>query len=288
MDRNKKLEKILQKAKNQSTKNINQSKLNLSNEVFIELEVDTIDLNPYQPRKYFNEKTITELAESIKTYGLIQPIIVTKRENNYILIAGERRLRAVKTLNKNVIQARVKENVTDQELKEIALVENIQREDINIIDEAFAFKELSNNNLSLRNISNLTGKSKTHIARMLKICSLDKKVIEIVKDYNLNNPNILEILVNYTAEVQFKLINRLKDGNLSFKEVKNFKNNLKKRVSPEGTKSKYPFNLKNIEAVNMSKKKNTLNINIDLDSFNEKNLNTISKYILKIKNESKS
>lgn len=106
-----------------------------------EIEVDRISPNPYQPRKYFNETAIKELSESIKKHGLLQPIIVVAKDNDYMLLAGERRYRATKEAGLNTIRAIVAD-IESENLRELALIENIQREDLNPIELGIAYKEL--------------------------------------------------------------------------------------------------------------------------------------------------
>lgn len=106
-----------------------------------EIDVNRISPNPYQPRKYFNEAAIKELSESIKKHGLLQPIIVVEKDDNYMLLAGERRFRATKEAGFGTIRAIVAD-IESENLRELALIENIQREDLNPIELAIAYKEL--------------------------------------------------------------------------------------------------------------------------------------------------
>ena len=111
----------------------------------VEVNVDDIKVNPYQPRKTFNQEALDELATSIKNYGVFQPIIIKKTIKGYYLVAGERRLRASKLAGKKTIPAIIKE-FTDEEMREIALLENVQRENLTAIELAWAYKGIIDNN----------------------------------------------------------------------------------------------------------------------------------------------
>ena len=126
-----------------------------------ELPIDELRVNPYQPRKTFNEESLQELSESIKEHGVFQPIIVKKSIKGYEIVAGERRFRASKLAGKKTIPAIVR-NFTDEEMMEIAVLENLQRENLNVVDEANAYKTLMTNlNLTQEQVSKRVNKSNT-------------------------------------------------------------------------------------------------------------------------------
>ena len=138
--------------------------------------------NPYQPRQKFDEKSLKELAESIREKGIIQPITVRTRDKGYELIAGERRLRAAKLAGLTEVPAHVLEIENDVEMMEMALIENIQRENLNVVEEAEAYAMLNNNyKLSHTAIAKAVGKSRASISNMLRLLKLPAEVIESLR-----------------------------------------------------------------------------------------------------------
>lgn len=148
----------------------------------IEIPLGEIRSNPYQPRKTFNEESIKELADSIKEYGIVQPIIVKKSVKGYELIAGERRTKAASLAGLETIPAIIKE-FDDQEMMEIALVENIQREDLNPIDEARAYENIINlNHMTQEEFARRFGKSRSYVTNMLGLLKLPNATKKLVED----------------------------------------------------------------------------------------------------------
>lgn len=148
----------------------------------VEIPLTEIRSNPYQPRKEFDQKSLSEFAESIKEHGVIQPIIVKKSIKGYELIAGERRTRASKMAGKETIPAIIRE-MTDQEMMEIALIENIQREDLNPIEEAEAFaKIIETNNITQEEAARKFGKSRSYITNLLGLLNLPEKTKKYVQE----------------------------------------------------------------------------------------------------------
>lgn len=142
----------------------------------VEIPIADIRSNPYQPRKEFDEESLKEFAESIKEHGVIQPIIVKKSIKGYELIAGERRTRASKMAGKTTIPAIIRE-LSDQEMMEIALIENIQREDLNPIEEATAFQKIiETTNMTQEEAAKRFGKSRSYITNLLGLLSLPNNV----------------------------------------------------------------------------------------------------------------
>lgn len=148
----------------------------------VEIPLTEIRSNPYQPRKEFDEQSLREFAESIKEHGVIQPIIVKKSIKGYEIIAGERRTRASKMAGKETIPAIIRE-FTDQEMMEIALIENIQREDLNPIEEAEALaKIIESNNMTQEEAAKKFGKSRSYITNILGLLSLPEKTKKYVRE----------------------------------------------------------------------------------------------------------
>ena len=147
-----------------------------------EIPVNEIRPNPYQPRKTFNEEALNELAESIKNYGVFQPIIVKKSIKGYDLIAGERRLRASKLAGMETIPAIVKE-FSDEEMREISLLENIQRENLTAIELAWAYKGIIDNlDIRQEDLAKKIGKSRSHITNTLGLLNLPDDVQKKILD----------------------------------------------------------------------------------------------------------
>lgn len=155
-------------------------------EIF-EIELSRIKINPDQPRKYFDQDKIKELAESISQKGLIQPIIVRPVDDYYELIVGERRLRAVQHLQLSNIPAIVYEQVSKKEIVELALIENIQRENLNPIEEAEAFRTLLQEyGLSQEDLASQVGKDRSSIANGLRLLTLPEKIKALIIEKKLS------------------------------------------------------------------------------------------------------
>ena len=149
------------------------------NEVVQKLKVSEIEPNRDQPRRIFEEDSLNELADSIKRYGVIQPIIVSKKENFYQIVAGERRWRATKKAGLTEIPAIVRED-NEQKNREIALIENIQREDLNPIEKARGIKLLMEQyNLTQAQVAEVIGKGRSTVTNTLRILNLDPRVIDL-------------------------------------------------------------------------------------------------------------
>ncbi|MDO4975577.1 MAG: ParB/RepB/Spo0J family partition protein [Alphaproteobacteria bacterium] len=149
-------------------------------EEIIELNVNEIRPNPYQPRQVFDEKALNELAQSIKENGVFQPIIVKKSIKGYEVIAGERRLRASKLAGKQTIPAIIRQ-LSDDKMAEIALLENLQRENLNAIEEAKAYKKLLNQlNITQEELAKRVSKSRSHVTNIIGILRLPNEVQEMI------------------------------------------------------------------------------------------------------------
>ena len=155
------------------------------NAIVKKLKINEIEPNKEQARKVFDEEAIEDLAASIKEYGVIQPIIVSKKNNFYEIIAGERRWRASKKAGLTEIPAIIRDD-DEQTNKEISLIENIQRENLNPIEKARGIKLLMDEyNLTQQEVANKLGKSRSSIANTVRILNLDERVINLALEYNL-------------------------------------------------------------------------------------------------------
>lgn len=206
---------------------------NLSNENGINLiDINLIKATVDQPRKSFDEEKIIQLSESIKEHGIIQPIILKKEGKTYNIVAGERRWRAAKIAGIRQIPSIVMD-LSDKEILEISLIENIQRQDLNPIEEAIAYRKLLDEfNLTQEQLSNRIGKSRTAIANCLRLLNLDKRVQEYLIDGVITEGHGRAILGIEDKELQYKLSQAIIDEGLSVREteklIKSFGNEKKK------------------------------------------------------------
>ena len=174
------------------------------NDIVIELEIDKIKPNPYQPRKNFDEEALKELSESIERHGLIQPIIVMQKGDEYLLIAGERRLRATKILGDKTIKAIVAD-FASQNLRELALIENIQRQDLNPIELANSYKELIDEyKITQEELSDIIKKSRTQITNTIRLLSLSDFTQKMIANNKISQGHA-KIMVGLNPE-QEKLV----------------------------------------------------------------------------------
>lgn len=191
----------------------------------VEIPLTEIRSNPYQPRKEFDEKSLIEFAESIKEHGVIQPIIVKKSIKGYEIIAGERRTRASKMAGKETIPAIIRE-LSDQDMMEIALVENIQREDLNPIEEAEAFsKIIETNNLTQEEAARKFGKSRSYITNILGLLSLPAKTKKYVQEGKITMGHARVLSKLSDPEQIDALANQIIEDGLSVREIEKITSN---------------------------------------------------------------
>ncbi|MCC3144718.1 nucleoid occlusion protein [Halanaerobium sp. Z-7514] len=189
-----------------------------NNEEITQLNIADISANPFQPRREFKDSEIEELADSINNFGLIQPITVRKKNNKYQLIAGERRLRAAKKLGKDKIPAVIK-NFADQEMAEIALVENLQRKDLNFLEEAAAYQRLLEEfDLSQKELAERLSKGQSTIANKLRLLQLNDEIQELLIDKNLSERHGRALLKLDSAELQLEILNKIAAEELTVRE----------------------------------------------------------------------
>lgn len=182
-----------------------------SKDEIIELDLSELRVNPYQPRKIFDDEALKELSESIKEHGVFQPIIVKKSIKGYEIVAGERRVRASKLAGLTKIPAIIRD-FTDEQMMEIALLENLQRENLTAIEEAIAYKSLLENlNLTQEELSKKVGKSRSHITNILGLLRLPNDIQELVNNskISMGHARILSKLddENQMREMANKIIN---------------------------------------------------------------------------------
>ena len=262
--------------------NVNNSSQKKKVNNFINIDINLIEANINQPRKYFDEDNIISLSESIKNHGIIQPLIVSEINNKYLIVAGERRYRAAKHLGLSKLPCIIIEK-SDEEILEISLIENIQREDLNPIEEARAFKNLIDNfNITQETLSQKLSVSRSAVTnklRLLKLCN-------VVQDYILNeeiSEGHAKILVSIKDEqLQIEIANKIIDENLNVRQTEKLIQMLNKEDSiPKEefikTNDPYIINLKNqLEnyfgtKVSINNKKNKGNIQIEYYSAEDLN-----------------
>lgn len=184
-----------------------------------EIPINKLRVNPYQPRKTFNQESLQELAESIKEHGVIQPIIVKKSIKDYEIVAGERRYRASRLAGKETIPVIVK-NFTDEQMMEIAVLENLQRENLNSIEEALAYETLMKNlNLTQEQLSKRVGKSRSYITNILGLLTLPEEVKELVKQEKITTSHARTLSKLEDKEKILDLANKIINENLNVRQV---------------------------------------------------------------------
>lgn len=183
------------------------------------LKISQVEPNRKQPRKNFDENAMEELTESIKQYGIIQPLIVRKKENHYEIIAGERRWRAAKTAGLKEVPVVIK-NYTDEEILEISLIENIQRENLNPIEEAMAYQLLIKEfHLKQEDIAVRVSKSRTFITNAMRLLKLDDRVQNMLSESLLTSGHARALLGIEDKELQYETAMKVYDEGLSVREV---------------------------------------------------------------------
>ncbi len=199
------------------TEKVNNETTDVSRETFV--KVTQVEPNNGQPRRNFNEDSLQELADSIKQHGIIEPLIVQKKGNVYKIIAGERRWRAARIAGLKEIPVILKE-YTDQEVFEIALIENIQREDLNPIEEALAYKKLIDEfGLKQDDVANRVGKSRVAVTNSMRLLKLDGRVQQMLVDDMLSGGHARALLSIIDVEQQYQTAMKVFDEKLSVRDT---------------------------------------------------------------------
>lgn len=200
------------------------------------VNITKVEPNREQPRKNFDEDALLELSESIKQYGLLQPILVQDRKDYYEIIAGERRWRAAKIAGLKQVPVIIK-NLTDQEIVEISLIENIQRENLNPIEEAQAYKRLLNEfHLKQDEVAERVSKSRTAVTNSMRLLKLSDDVQRMVIDEMITTGHARALLGVEDPAEQYNLAQRIFDEKLSVREVEKIVKNMGKPVKPKKEK----------------------------------------------------
>ena len=217
----------------------------VNNDEIIELNLDEIRPNPYQPRKIFKEDSLKELAESIKINGVFQPIIVKKSIKGYDLVAGERRFRASKIAGLTTIPAIIRD-FSEEQMIEIALLENLQRENLNVIEEALAYKAMIEKlSLTQEELSNKVSKSRSHITNILGLLRLPSDIQKMLinNEITMGHARVLSKLENEDKMIEYA--KKIVEEKLPVRETEEITNNeerkvkIKKHVKEENNEFKY-------------------------------------------------
>jgi ParB family chromosome partitioning protein len=187
----------------------------------LEVAIGRISPNPYQPRKTFNDASIDELARSVREHGIIQPLVVTRTgDDKYTLIAGERRFRAAQKAGLEVVPVVVKETMADSDVLQVALIENIQREDLNPIEEAYAYHQLHEEfSLTQEEISKRVGKERSTVANFLRLLRLPDPVKKLVASGQLSMGHARAILAVESAKKQELLAEKVVKRGLNVRQT---------------------------------------------------------------------
>lgn len=193
----------------------------------ITVKINDVEPNREQPRKDFDEDALMELADSIKQFGVLQPLLVQKKKDYYEIIAGERRWRAAKLAGLKEVPVIVKD-FTEQEILEISLIENIQRENLNPIEEAMAYKRLLEEfNLKQDEVAERVSKSRTAVTNSMRLLKLSERVQQMIIDDMISTGHARALLAVDDEEQQYMLANRIFDEKLSVREIEKIVKTLK-------------------------------------------------------------
>lgn len=199
------------------------------------LKINEVEPNKNQPRRNFNEDSLLELSDSIKQHGIVQPLVVAKQKDYYEIIAGERRWRAAKMAGLKEVPVVIKD-YSPQEIMEVALIENIQREDLNPVEEARAYQGLIKEyNLKQDEVAEKVSKSRTAITNSLRLLKLDDRVLEMLVDENISSGHARALLGLSDKDEQFHTATKIFDEKLSVRETEKL---IKKINNPPKKKEK--------------------------------------------------
>lgn len=263
--------------------------VNPSGEILV--KINEVEPNREQPRKEFDEDALMELADSIKQFGILQPLLVQKKKDYYEIIAGERRWRAAKIAGLKEVPVIVKE-YTNQEIVEISLIENIQRENLNPIEEAMAYKRLLEEfNLKQDEVAERVSKSRTAVTNSMRLLKLSTRVQQMIVDDMISTGHARALLAIDDEEQQYLLANRIFDEKLSVRETEKLVKALKNpKKDVQKSKTEHMFVYENLEEqmknvmgtkVSVSPRANGKG-KIEIEYYSEEELERIYELILSI------
>lgn len=200
-----------------------------------QIDISDIKPNPYQPRITFDENHLNDLADSIKQYGILQPIVLRKTVQGYYIVVGERRFRASKIAGLKYVSAIIKD-LTDEDMMELAVIENLQREDLNAIEEAESYQRLMTDlKITQQEVAKRLSKSRPYIANMLRLLHLPKKIADMVKDGRLTSAHGRTLLAIKDEQQMLRLAKRVVKEKWSVRYLENHVNELKNVSSKSET-----------------------------------------------------
>ena len=230
------------------------------------VKITQVEPNREQPRKNFDEDALQELADSIKQFGLLQPILVQDRKTHYEIIAGERRWRAAKLAGLKEVPVIIRD-YTDQEIVEISLIENIQREDLNPIEEAQAYKRLLTEfNLKQDEVAERVSKSRTAVTNSMRLLKLCDEVQQMIIDDMLSTGHARALISIEDPEQQYMIAQKIFDEKLSVREVEKLVKDLNKPEKPKKESNKEDKRLDIIYEANEEKLKQSLGTKVEISS----------------------
>jgi len=272
--------------------NIDSFELEVQGAKIAELEVASISPNPFQPRKYFDEQALKELSSSIAEHGLLQPIVVIEKEDGYLLIAGERRLRAHKLANISTIKAIIADaNIDEVALRELSLIENIQRENLNAIELANSYAELIEvHKITHDNLSDIVHKSRSQITNTMRLLTLSAYAQEVISENKISQGHA-KVLVGLDEKKQKVVIDSIIGQKLSVRDTENMVKKYKEtptkttktKVSVSKSKIVEKFSLEFDNVLNLKHTIKPKSIEIHFENEEE-----IEMFLLQLKEEKKS
>ena len=252
-----------------------------SKDSIIEISLKDIRPNPYQPRKHFKESSLYELSESIKADGLIQPVVVTEDIDGYVLIAGERRFRASKLAKLKSIRAIIL-NSDEQKMRQFALIENIQREELNAVELALAYSELIKlHEITQEELSSRIFKSRTHITNTIRLLQLCAKTQRALIEKKITTGHA-KVLVGLDEKSQLLIVNSIIGQKLSVREVEAMVKVMKNTETQPTSKPKpisYDFTIIKEKFTNLGFKIKTSNKSLTLEFDDESQINDFLNYL---------
>ena len=238
------------------------------------LKIVDVEPNKEQPRKHFDEDALIELANSIREYGVLQPIVVNQKNGYYEIVAGERRWRASKLAGLKEIPAMIK-NIDEKTSKEIALIENVQREDLNAIEKALGYKSLMEEyDLTVDELVEKVRKSKSAISNTIRILSLDERVIEFIKEGKLTEGHCRGLVAIKDRDEQYEVAKYIIETGGSVRDAENLFRKRKQGKAKKSSVKLYDAVYRDIE----SKFRNFFGTKVKLDPKNEKQGKIIIEY----------
>lgn len=245
-----------------------------------ELPIEKLRVNPYQPRKTFNEESLQELAASIKEHGVIQPIIVKKSIKDYEIVAGERRYRASKLAGKTTIPCIIRD-FTDEQMMEIAVLENLQREDLNSIEEALGLETLMKNlNLTQEQLAKRVGKSRSYITNMLGLLTLPTEVKELVKQGKISASHARTLSKLENKDQILELADKIINENLNVRQIEEQTKETPKKIKQQHTEQTKEYQELERDLVDyLGTRVKVKNKKIEISYENENDLNRILEII---------